>query len=201
MFLRKSLEGYRNLISWRHGQRAGVEVAACTLVGALPLCRSCSGFRQSVPDAGCIGRSPKFPARARGGSTQLATVMRIWREACCRHSYASSSVHPCLQRVGAFRGRLLTSRVRPPAPPVPTRVSTHAMTAGTTHDSMTGQRISYEALWLGSNESCEHSHILQTALSQTAQWTGVFMCTLVALANPEAFVFLTLRLPGVCDLP
>ena len=73
------------------------------------------------------------------------------------------------------------------------------MTAGTTHDSMTGQRISYEALWLGSNESCEHSHILLTALSQTAQWTGVFMCALVALANPEAFVFLTLGCP-VCAI-
>ena len=92
-----------------------------------------------------------FGWRARGGSSQLATVMRLWREACCRLSYASSSAHPCPQRVGDFRGRLLTSRLRPPAPPVLNRVSTHAMTAGTTHDSMTGQRISYEALCLGSN--------------------------------------------------
>ena len=62
-------------------------------------------------------------------SSQLATVMRLWREACCRLSYASSSAHPCPQRVGDFRGRLLTSRLRPPAPPVLNRVSTHAMTA------------------------------------------------------------------------
>ena len=124
--------------------------------------------------------------RARDGSTQPATAMRLWRQACCRYSYATSGSYPCPQRVGAFRGRLLTSRVRPPAPPVPTRVSTHAMTAGTTHDSMTGQRISYEALCLGSNDSCELSNILLTALARTAQWTGVFVAALVALACSEA---------------
>ena len=147
----------------------------CTARGAQPLCRSWSGFRPALPDAVCTGRSPNFAGRARDGSTQPATMMHLCRQACCRHSYTTSSAHPCLQRLGAFRGRLLTSRVRPPAPPVPTRVSTHAMTAGTTHDSMTGQRISYEALCLGSNESCELSNILLTALARTAQWTGVFV--------------------------
>ena len=44
----------------------------------------------------------------------------------------------------------------------------------------------YDALGLGSNESCELSQILLTALARTAQWTGVFVAALVALACSEA---------------
>ena len=164
----------------------------------MPLCRSCSGFRQSAPDECDAGLSPKFGWPTLDGSLQRSRWCASLERWHCRLSHATEGHDSYLRRRGESLGALFSSRVRPPAPPVPTRVSTHAMTAGTTHDSMTGQRISYEALCLGSNESCELSNILLTALARTAQWTGVFVAALVALACSEAFIVLTcIRLPGV----
>ena len=98
-------------------------------------------------------------------------------------------------------GRLLTSHVSQPAHRIPIRVSTHARTAGTTHESMTGQWILYDALCVGSKRSCELLRIILTALTRTAQWAGFFVHARIALVSGVAYMVLSCTVPGVRDLP
>ena len=61
--------------------------------------------------------------------------------------------------------------------------------------------LPYLTLCVGLNELCKLEHISMTALARSVQYTGVFMCALVALAYPEAFVISTLTVSRCARSP
>ena len=154
--------------------------------GALPLRRSCCGLRRSAPDGTSAGRSIEFDVVAFDASCGRARVCARARRSCCCHCCAADGEDHNLYRVGASEGPTFASRVPPPAPLLPPRLTSNAWNVCIS--ATNGGRTTFFDRIERATTSLprELPHILLTALARFARWSGVDARGLDALVRNGA---------------